>query len=230
MENQWKQLVQRMRIQRGAVFGALIVVALVAFEMFNFSTTEFALHDLLGDMHSFGLRWATVLAVAFCGIDFAGLARLFTPEQGRDEPVEVWYLFGAWLLAAAMNAMLTWWGVSVSLVNHLEVGRGILDAGLLLRGVPVFVAVLVWLIRVLIISTVAVAGDRLLTQDERPPARPRRRLIAQPMPTRARPVTPRPATVARPRPAAPPPEPTYEPVYEPLYEPVPMSAQSARQP
>jgi len=37
-------------------------------------------------------------------------ARLFTPEQGRDEPAEVWYLFGAWLLAAAMNAILTWWG------------------------------------------------------------------------------------------------------------------------
>jgi phage FluMu gp28-like protein len=45
--------------------------------------------------------------LTFCGIDFAGIARLFTPEQGRDEPAEVWYLFGAWILAAAMNATLT---------------------------------------------------------------------------------------------------------------------------
>lgn len=238
MKSQWKTLLEGLRIQRGLVFGGLIIAALVAFEVFNFSTTEFALNDLLGDMRSFGIRWATVLAIAFCGIDFAGLARLFTPEVGRDEPVEVWYLFGAWLLAAAMNAILTWWGVAVAIAGHPILGNGILDSRILLRGVPVFVAVLVWLIRVLIIGTFAMAGERLLTQEERPvPARPRRRLVAQPLP-----VTPRAQSVARPqasvahprpRPAARPqaaePEPVYEPVYEPFYESVPLSAQPARQ-
>jgi hypothetical protein len=29
-------------------------------------------------------------------IDFAGIARLFTPKM-ENEPNEVWYLFGAWL-------------------------------------------------------------------------------------------------------------------------------------
>lgn len=229
MEKQLDLLKERLRINRGIVFGGLIITALVAFEIFNFSTTEFALHDLLGEMRSFGLRWATVLAIAFCGIDFAGLARLFTPEVGRDEPVEVWYLFGAWLLAAAMNAMLTWWGVSVAISGHTISGNRLLNAAILLRGVPIFVAVLVWLIRVLIISTFALAGERLLSQAEQPVrARPRRRLVAQPLPT-TRPV-PRPTT-SRPRPARPSTqEPVYEPVYEPLYETVPMSAHPAHSP
>ena len=69
------------------------------------------------------MRWATILAIAFCGIDFAGIARLFTPEQGADEPKEVWYLFGAWLLAATMNAMLTWWGVAIAILSHEVAGR-----------------------------------------------------------------------------------------------------------
>ncbi len=230
MENQWHMLMERLRVNRGLVFGGIIITALVAFEIFNFSTTEFALNDLLGEMRSFGIRWATVLAVAFCGIDFAGLARLFTPEVGRDEPVEVWYLFGAWLLAAAMNAMLTWWGVSIAIASHTIAGDGILDSALLLRGVPIFVAVLVWLIRVLIIGTFAMAGERLLTHVEQPVRpRPRRRLVAKPL-TQARPA-PRPVAAAarpRPRPAPDSTEPIYEPVYEPVYETVPMSAQPLR--
>jgi hypothetical protein len=152
---------------RGLIFGTMIVLALLSFEVFNYSTTDYALSDLLGDLEFLGVRWATVLAIAFCGIDFAGIARLFTPEQGQDEPAEVWYLFGAWLLAATMNAMLTWWGVSLAVLNHQTLGNAIIDRETMLRMVPIFVAVMVWLIRVLIIGTFSVAGDRLFTQSDR---------------------------------------------------------------
>lgn len=164
----------RFRLRRGLTFGLIIISALLAFEVFNYSTTEFALADLLGDLDFVGVRWATILAVAFCGIDFAGIARLFTPEEGADEPGEVWYLFGAWLLAATMNAMLTWWGISIALINHQTLGNVVIDRQLLLRIVPIFVAVMVWLIRVLIIGSFSVAGDRLFSQaDKRQLARPR---------------------------------------------------------
>jgi hypothetical protein len=128
---------------------------------------------VLGNLKFAGIPWATILALAFCGIDFAGIARLFTPEQGRDEPAEVWYLFGAWLLAAAMNASLTWWGVSVAIVNHKSLAGGVvITSTTLTKVVPVFVALMVWLIRVLIIGTFSVAGDRLFSQaDHRVPQR-----------------------------------------------------------
>jgi len=132
--------------------------------MFNYSTTDFALHDLLGDLEFFGLRWSTILALAFCGIDFAGIARIFTPEEGADEPAEVWYLFGAWLLAATMNAMLTWWGVSIAILENTSLGNAVIAQATLLKVVPIFVAVLVWLSRVLLIGTFSVAGDRLFSQ------------------------------------------------------------------
>ena len=97
-------ILRKVTLKRGLLFGGIILSALLGFEIFNFSSTSFALHDVMGDL-SFGpLKWSTVLAFAFCGIDFAGIARIFTPEQGTDEPVEVWYLFGAWFLAAAFNA------------------------------------------------------------------------------------------------------------------------------
>jgi hypothetical protein len=154
----------RLKLQRGLVFGALIVTALLAFELFNYSTTDFALRDLLGELEFLGIRWATILSIAFCGIDFAGIARLFTPEQGSDEPAEVWYLFGAWMLAAVMNAMLTWWGVSIAILNHETLGNAVVARETLLKVVPIFVAVMVWLIRVLIIGTISMAGDRLFSQ------------------------------------------------------------------
>jgi hypothetical protein len=80
----YNQLANRFHLQRGLIFGAIIVTALFAFEAFNYGTTHFALTDLLGDLSFAGLSWATILAIAFCGIDFAGIARLFAPEAKQD--------------------------------------------------------------------------------------------------------------------------------------------------
>ena len=168
--------------QRGKAFSVMIIGALLAFEVFNFSTTEFALKDVLGDLTFAGMRWATILSIAFCGIDFAGIARLFTPEQGADEPAEVWYLFGAWILAAAMNATLTWWGVSVAIANHTSMGAAVVSTHTIQTVVPIFVAVMVWVIRILIIGTFSLAGERMFAQDGRA-----RRPVSQPqqVPTRS---------------------------------------------
>ncbi len=155
--------------KRGMLFGFLIVGALLAFEIFNYSTTDYALNDFLGGLTFLGIRWATILAIAFCGIDFAGIARLFTPEQGENNgPREVWYLFAAWLLAATMNAMLTWWGVALAITNHQSLGGSIIPSDTLVQVVPIFVAIMVWVIRVLIIGTFSIAGNRLFSQADAP--------------------------------------------------------------
>jgi len=157
---------ERIQVKRGVVFGLLIISALVAFEIFNYSTTDFALTDLLGGLRFWGVRWATILAIAFCGIDFAGIARLFTPEGRVGDQPEVWYLFGAWLIAATMNALLTWWGVSIAIVNHETLGNAVIARQTLLKIVPIFVAVMVWLLRVLIIGLFSVAGEKYFGQEQ----------------------------------------------------------------
>ncbi len=149
-------------LRPSVAFVVMIFGALIAFEIFNFSTTEHALADLLGNLTFAGIPWSTVLAIAFCGIDFAGIARLFTPEQGVDEPKEVWYLFGAWLLAATMNAILTWWGVSMAISDHPVKSSVIVDPKTITSVVPVFVAIMVWVIRILIIGTLSLAMDRMM--------------------------------------------------------------------
>src|SRR5690606_36570654 len=159
----WNSIAHNRDINRGAAFGTIIICALIAFEIFNFSATQHALQDMLGTLSFGGFKWATILAIAFCGIDFAGIARIFTPEQGRDEPAEVYYLFGAWLLAAGFNAMLTWWGVSVAIQNHSIQGGALVGQETMTRAVPIFVASMVWLIRVLLIGTFSIAGDRLFS-------------------------------------------------------------------
>ncbi|KPL79388.1 hypothetical protein ADN00_02860 [Ornatilinea apprima] len=211
---QLMQALRKFRVSPGLLFGIIIFTALIAFEMFNYSTTDYALRDLLGDLKFMGIHWATILTIAFCGIDFAGIARLFTPEQGNNEPKEVWYLFGAWLLAATMNAILTWWGVSMAIMTHNVQSAAVLDAETLIDVVPVFVAIMVWVIRILIIGSLSMAGDRLIwhqaarsprrstalenAQSAHNPARPSQR----PMPSM--PMTassaPRPASRAMPRP------------------------------
>jgi hypothetical protein len=68
------------------------------------------------------------------------------------------------MLAASMNAMLTWWGVCLALLNHDTLGNAVINHQTLLKVVPVFVAIMVWLIRVLIIGSFSVAGDKLFHQ------------------------------------------------------------------
>ena len=231
----------RIRFQRGLAFGTIIIAALLAFEIFNYSTTDYALSDLLGDLRFAGVRWSTILALAFCGIDFAGIARLFTPEEGAEEPTEVWYLFGAWLLAATMNAMLTWWGISLAILNHQSLGDTVIARETMLRAVPIFVAILVWLIRVLIIGTFSVAGDRIFSQtDRRVTTRresPVRSLNNRPSPANTSP-SPRPSVTSTSAPAFRPapksgsnsqPEPSFSRP-EPTYHPVSMSPPPSNNP
>ncbi len=166
------------RVSRGSAMGWLMLGALVAFELFNFSTTEFALGDLLGDLGTAGVRWATILALAFCAMDFAGLARLLTPLRGASHLAERSYLVGAWALAAGMNAVLTWYAVSLALLTHTGLGSEVLGREALIRGVPLFVALLVLLVRVLVIGSFSLSGSRLFSQGDsrtallRPASRP----------------------------------------------------------
>jgi hypothetical protein len=165
-----RQFMPQIHIRRGWILGAIMVSALIAFETFNYSTTDYALTDLLGELKFAGIRWATILSIAFCGIDFAGIARLFSPSEKPGSPrsssTETWYLFSAWLLAATMNAMLTWWGVSLAVLEHQTLGSAVVERATLLRVVPIFVALMVWLIRVLIIGTFSANGDKLLAKNE----------------------------------------------------------------
>lgn len=163
---------------RKTAVGLILVLALIAFEIFNFDTTRFALESILGGVSFMGMTWATILAVAFCAIDFAGLARMFTPERGKDEPKAVWYLMGAWFLGATMNAAMTWWAVSLTLLSH-DFGNEVLSREQLLQFVPIFVAALVLLTRILFIGALSVAGEHVF---DRPATGRSRVQTARPQP------------------------------------------------
>jgi hypothetical protein len=214
-------MIQRTAHRRGLIFGVIILSALLAFEVFNYSSTVFALEDILGNLAFGSLQWATILAFAFCGIDFAGIARIFTPETGRDEPAEVWYLFGAWFLAAAFNASLTWWGVSIAILRHNAIGGILLGQETMTKVVPIFVAAMVLLIRVLLINTFSIAGERMFSMaDDRVSSyKPSYRTGSDTFRTLPNTYAPRPAP--KPQPAA-----SSRPLYqEPTYHPVGMNAQ-----
>ena len=220
--NSFGMRVAAMSMQRKTMVGVILMVALFSFEIFNFDTTQFALRSLLGDVRFLGVGWASILAIAFCSIDFAGLIRIFTPQKGASEPREVWYLMGAWILGAAMNAVMTWWAVSLTLLNH-SFGNEVLSREQLLTYVPIFVAVLVWLTRILFIGAFTVAGEHIFDfgYSNQGSSNKRQSVPTGPMntvaPRRAAPrqaVAPqRTAVHARPAPI------------EPTYEPLPASAQ-----
>jgi len=152
---------KKTRVRTGSVYGFIIIMAMIAFEAFNYGTTAYALRDLLGDLRFAGFQWATLMALAFCGIDFAGIARLITQKGHEGDKRESWYLFGAWLIAATFNAALTWWGVAIAISNHTAASSAFISSKSLTTVVPLFVAVLVWVIRILIIGSLSSALERI---------------------------------------------------------------------
>ncbi len=217
-------------VSRNLVIAIILSVALFAFEIFNFDTTQYALRNLLGEVRFAGILWATILAIAFCAIDFAGLVRIVTPEKGREEPKVVWFLMGAWLLGTMANAIMTWWAVSLTLLNH-DFGNEVLSRQELLRYVPIFVAALVWLTRILFIGAFSVAGEEMLDKKRgggtrKSTTRPVQARSTQPpaprpaaQPKTAAPKQAAPKQTAAPRAAAPPPSAppvTYEPIDDPV--------------
>lgn len=152
--------IMKTRVRSASVYGFIIILAMIAFEAFNYGTTAYALRDLLGDLRFAGFQWATLMALAFCGIDFAGIARLITQKGQEADHKESWYLFGAWLIAGTFNAALTWWGVSIAISSHATASAAIVSSKALTTVVPLFVAILVWVSRILIIGSLSSALER----------------------------------------------------------------------
>ena len=151
--------------RKGLTYILIFILALVAFEAFNFSTTDFALSDLLGDLRFAGIRWATLLSLAFCGIDFAGIARLFAPQTAKEDQQPLWFMFGAWLLAAIMNAILTWWGVVLAMQTHPVMSALVVNANFVTTAVPIFIALMVWVTRILLVGTLSKKSGKVLQRN-----------------------------------------------------------------
>jgi len=161
MKMSFSKTLDAFKTRKDVLYVVIFVLALVAFEAFNYSTTDFALSDLLGELRFLGIAWATLLSVAFCGIDFAGIALLLAPQAREDNPRSTWFMFGAWILAATMNALLTWWGVVLAVQSHPVVSSGVVDEGFVTRVVPVFIALMVWVIRILLVGSLSKKSDQL---------------------------------------------------------------------
>lgn len=168
IQTSFSKSLSTIKAQKSVLYSIIFILALVAFEAFNFSTTDFALSDLLGDLRFVGVRWATLLSIAFCGIDFAGIALLLTPQRNKDEPGAVWFMFGAWILAATMNAILTWWGVVMAMQTHPVLSIGVVDATFVTGVVPIFIALMVWVIRIMLVGMLSKKGDRLPNEGGKP--------------------------------------------------------------
>ena len=129
----------------------------------------------------------------------------------------------------ALTALAGVTGVSIALLNHTSLGNAVVDREMLLKVVPIFVAVMVWLIRVLIIGTFSVAGDKLFSQAERNMYSKRRNsLPVRSLGKRSGNQQPASSSANSFRPApkpSPPPEPSYARP-EPTYHPVSMSPKS----
>jgi len=73
-----------LRTRSGSLYTLVIVMALTAFEIFNFSVTHFALRDMLGNYGTGMLTWPLILALAFCAMDIAGIASILSASEDAD--------------------------------------------------------------------------------------------------------------------------------------------------
>ncbi|MCA9998760.1 MAG: hypothetical protein KDE56_23510 [Anaerolineales bacterium] len=169
--------------RKTAVIATIITLAVLGFELFNFDTTRFALATIMRGRTFAGLSWATVLALAFCSLDLAGLVRVFTIEPtAKQTSLELWLMTAAWLLGATLNAAMTWYAMALLIAPlGADIGAALFTHAQMLRAAPLLIATLVWLTRILLISSVTLTLERFMhAQESRvTPPRPPHQIMPQ---------------------------------------------------
>lgn len=144
------------------IFFLVLLSALICFEVFNFDTTRYGLRYFFGDLSFMGIEWVMWLAVAACAADMVGMLRIFTEETNfKKESVFIVAATGVWILAATINAILTWWTTTL-IVLQGDIGNEVVSRNTLVVTVPVLVAIFVWLLRIGSVATLASMGDKVL--------------------------------------------------------------------
>jgi len=160
------------RIQSLSVWMLVLIASLGAFEYFSFSTTSFALQDMMGMSGSGPISWSVILSLAFCAVDLMGITFLLrNAPEAETNSRRGWYILGSWMVAAAMNTGLTWWGVSVAVYNTPVENALIIDPMVFVKAVPVIVAVMVWVIRVLIIGALVSSFEKQSQPEKKKPVK-----------------------------------------------------------
>lgn len=167
-----KNLLSNGGFKRAAIFGMILIIGSFFFEISNYFTTWYALSDILGEIRFGFMTWATILSIAFVAVDLGGIARLFTPEEGKNEPEEVWYLFGAWMLAATFDACLSWWSIKLAIVSNPVPSKLLAIYPNAINLLPVIGAGIELVIRILLINRLATHGEKLLGMTRRPQPKP----------------------------------------------------------
>lgn len=151
-----------------AVTGLFLLLALVVFELINYTTTVEAIRSILGNRQVnlvfLGAASLPVLmGLAMCLLDFAGIARIFTPQTGKDEPKAIAILFIVWVISAVFNAGLTWWSSAIWIASGYGNQNPLVDPGTVLTIAPRVLAVLFFLLHFGLIYTIAIIGDNLFS-------------------------------------------------------------------
>ncbi len=135
------------------LINVILLVGLLAFEAFNVITTADALKAIVP------LGVGTILAIAFCATDIAGLVRVMTPAKTmQEEPKVVKALFGVWFSVAIINAFLTWF----SLQSYFDVTA--IKVPVVMNNVkfiiPVILSIVIFMIHFVIVYSLGVFLER----------------------------------------------------------------------
>ena len=144
----------------GSLSIILLSVGLLLFLSFNFFTTYDTFAEMLGEGGVIVLLVGGVSAV-----DLAGLTRVITPEADfRRERMVVYITFAVWLLAAAVDIVLTaWWAMLRMSETTVAVGVPSETSTFMLNVFPWAVAITEFCIRVPLIIVLGKILDTKLS-------------------------------------------------------------------
>ena len=138
------------------VIFVMLAIGMLSFELFNYATTELGIKSLIGDGKVLSISIASVFAIAFCFADIGGIARVFTPQTSlSDEPLEVYLAMGGWIIAAIINAGMTWYAL-LTMMSGRALGNEIVSQEALLTYAPFIGALATLLVRFMLVNSIVI--------------------------------------------------------------------------
>ena len=128
-------------ISRRFIKGIVLAISLFAFEVFNYDTTHMALVNWFAQANPASVN---KIVWAFCLLDLMRLTQFFGIKHSA-------FIQKIWLFGVGVNALFTWYNARMTVWQY-DFGHVVLRRQQVVLYVPIFIALLVFLTRVLFVE------------------------------------------------------------------------------
>lgn len=146
------------------VVGGIIFLSALAFEVINIATNVAGFESFFGGIKFLGISWAIWATIAFEAADVGCLCYSWDRKFDFRTHPEAGFALTAHFFAGFADAGLSYFAFMMAIGNSVSQMANVVGEKAILTWAPVFLALMIWVIRTLLMGTIVTQGRNIFSQ------------------------------------------------------------------